>query len=234
MGIDAYARRKGHHDNTLSVAVEQGQPSTTLKGRCADEVVAWFKSRPQAERERVAVVVLEMSKTFWAAITEVCGDTVHVIDRFPVVQQAVDALDEVWRAVHNQLAPEEAKAWKKLRKRWRKSADQLHGDEWIARYEWRRRFPAWREVIDGVQDLRKWFDRVDDKPAREALVKLMARASQSAQAPLQRMAGTLPRWFEPLVRDIRHRDTNGSTEGFNNKIKLIQRMAYGLRHEHNR
>jgi hypothetical protein len=24
------------------------------------------------------------------------------------------------------------------------------------------------------------------------------------------------------------------TEGFNNKIKLIQRMAYGLRNEHNR
>ncbi len=89
-------------------------------------------------------------------------------------------------------------------------------------------------MIDGVPDLRKWFDRVYDKPAREALLKLIARASQSAQAPLQRMAGTLPRWFEPLVRDIRHRYTNGSTEGFNKKIKLIQRMAYGLRNEHNR
>ncbi len=110
MGIDAYARRKGHHDNTLIVDVEQGQPITTLQGRCADEVVAWFTSRPQAERERVAVGVLDMSKTFCAAIQEVCGDTVHVIDRFHVVQQAVDALDEVWRAVHNQLAPEEAKA----------------------------------------------------------------------------------------------------------------------------
>jgi hypothetical protein len=35
------------------------------------------------------------------------------------------------------------------------------------------------------------------------------------------------RWGEPIVRSIRYRYTNGMTEGFNNKIKLIQRMAYG-------
>jgi transposase len=33
---------------------------------------------------------------------------------------------------------------------------------------------------------------------------------------------------------MRQRDTNGLPEGFNNKSKLIQRMADGLRHEHKR
>jgi transposase len=37
-----------------------------------------------------------------------------------------------------------------------------------------------------------------------------------------------------MARDIRHRNTNGMTEGVNNTIKLIQRRAFGLRHEHNR
>jgi transposase len=110
-----------------------------------------------------------------------------------------------------------------------KSSDQLHVDEIIARYDWCRRFPELRETLNWVQALRKWFDRIYEKPAREALLKLIERASQSAQAPLQRLAGTLTRWFEPIVRYIRHRYTNGITEGFNNKIKLIQRMAYGLR-----
>ena len=44
----------------------------------------------------------------------------------------------------------------------------------------------------------------------------------------------MTRWSEPIVRDIRNRYTNGMTEGFNNQIKLIQRMAYGLRNEHKR
>jgi transposase len=48
---------------------------------------------------------------------------------------------------------------------------------------------------------------------------------QSAHEPLQRIAGTLRRWFDPIIRYIRNRYTNGMTEGFNNKIKLIQRMA---------
>ena len=234
IGIDEYARRKGHRYNTLIIDLDKGQPIATFKGRRADEVMAWFMSRPQDERDRGEVVVLDMSKPFFSAVKAVFGDTVHVIDRFHVVQQAVSALDEVLRSVQKQLDHEEAKDRKKLRKRWLKSADQLHVDELIARDEWRRRFPALRETIDWVQDLRQWFDRKYDKPAREALLQLIERASQRVQEPLQRIAGTLHRWFEPIARYIRHRYTNGMTEGFNNTIKLIQRMAYGLRNEHKR
>jgi transposase len=234
LGIDEYARRKGHRYNTLIVDLDRGAPIATFKGRRTEDVIAWFHSRPQDERDLVEVVVLDMSKAFFAAVKEVFSDRVQVIDRFHVVQQAVDALDGVLRSVQKRLGPEEAKDLKKLRKRWLKSANQLDVDELIARYEWRRRFPELRETIDWVQDLRRWFDRQYEKPAREALLKLIERAGQSVQEPLQRIAGTLTRWFNPIVRYIRNRYTNGMTEGFNNKIKLIQRMAYGLRNEHKR
>jgi transposase len=180
------------------------------------------------------VVVLDMSKTYASALKDLFGESVQVIDCFHVGKLAVDALDEVWRSVHKQLDPEEAKTLKKLHRRWLKSANQLNVDELIARDEWRRRFPQLREVIDWVQDLRTWFERKYAKPAREALLKLMERASQSTQEPLKRMAGTLTRWSQPIVHYIRNRYSNGITEGFNNKIKLMQRMAYGLRNEHNR
>jgi transposase len=205
-----------------------------FQGRRAEEVIAWCNSRPPAERHRVAVVVLEMSQTFFAAVKAVCGDHGHVSDRCQVVHQAVRALDEVVRSVQKQLAPEEAKALKQLRKRGLKASDQLNGDEGMARDEWQRRCPAWRETLAGVQDFRKWCDRKDAKPAREALLKRIERATPSTPEPLQRRAGTLTRWFEPMVCSMRNRDTNGRTEGFNNKIKLIQRMAYGLRNEHKR
>jgi len=234
IGIDDYARRKGHHYNTLIVDVDTGKPLVTFPGRRADDVVAWLRSRPPEELARVEVVVAAMAKPYAAAIKEVFGDQVQVIDRFHVVQQAVEVLEVVLRAVKNQLAQDEAKELQKLRKRWLKSSDQLNVDEIIARYDWCRRFPELRETLNWVQDLRTWFDRKYEKPAREALLKLIERASQSAQEPLKRIAGTLTRWFTPIVRYIRKRYTKGMTEGFNNKIKLIQRMAYGLRNEHNR
>ena len=234
IGIDEYARRKGHRYNTSIVDLDKGRPIATFRGRRAEEVIAWFKSRPPVELDRVEVVVLDMSKTYASAIQELFGESVQVIDRFHVVKLAVDALDEVLRSVHKQLDPEEAKALKKLRRRWLKSPHQLNVDELIARADWRRRFPQLREMVDWVQDLRRWFERKYEKPAREALLKLIERASQSAQEPLTRIAGTLTRWFEPIVHYIRNRYSNGITEGLNNKIKLIQRMAYGLRNEHNR
>ena len=234
LGIDEYSRRKGHRYNTIIVDLDKGRPITTFKGRRVEDVVKWFNSRPQEELDRVEVVVLEMSKSFFSAIQEVFGDQVQVIDRFHVVQHAVGALDTVLRSVQKQLEPDEAKELKKLRRRWLKSANQLNVDELIARADWRRRFPELREVIDWVQDLRTWFERKYEKPAREALLKLIERANESALEPLQSVAGTLSRWFEPIVRYIRHRYTNGMTEGFNNKIKLIQRRAFGLRNEHNR
>jgi len=234
IGIDEYARRKGHRYNTLIVDLDKGKPLATFKGRRAEDVIAWFQSRPQAERDQVEVVVMDRSKTYASAIQALFGEHVHVIDRFHVVQLAIDALDRVLRSVHQQLSAEEGKALKKLRKRWLKSANQLDVDELIARDEWRRRFPELREVINWVQTLREWFERKYAKPAREALLKLIEQASQSALEPLQRLSGTLSRWFEPISRYIRHRYSNGMTEGFNNKIKLIQRRAYGLRNEHNR
>jgi transposase len=234
IGIDDYARRKGHRYNTLIVDLDTGKPIVTFQGRRADDVVTWFRSRPQEELARVEVVVADMSKPYASAIKEVFGNQVQVIDRFHVVQQAVETLDAVLSSVKKQLDKDEAKELKKLRKRWLKSANQLDVKELIARYDWCRRFPELRETLNWVQDLRKWFDRKYEKPAREALLKLIERASQSAQEALERIAGTLTRWFEPIVRYIRNRYSNGMTEGFNNKIKLIQRMAYGLRNEHNR
>jgi transposase len=225
LGIDEYSRRKGHRYNTLIVDLDRGKPIATCKGRRAEDVIAWFQGRPQAELARVEVVVLDMSKTYASAIKALFGEQVQVIDRFHVVQQAVGMLDAVLRAVPKQLDAEEAKALKKLRKRWLKSANHLDVDEVIARYEWRRRFPELREVIDWVQNLRLWCERKYTKPARDALLKLIERASQSAPEPLTRMAGTLTRWFEPIVRYIRRRSNNGRTEGFNNKIKLIQRIV---------
>jgi transposase len=232
--MEAYSRRKGPRDNTLIVDLARGQPIAPCKGRRAEDVITWFKSRPQAERERVDVVGVARSQTSCAAIKEVVGEHVQGIARFHVIQQAVSALDEVLRAGHNQLDAEAAQALKKLRKRWLKAANQLDVDELLGRYEWRRRFPQLRDSIDWGQDVRRWFDRKDDQPAREALVKLIERARQSMHEPLQRIAGTLHRWFEPIVRYIGRRSSNGMTEGFNTKIKLIQRMAYGLRHAHNR
>jgi transposase len=91
------------------VDLDKGRPVATCKGRRAEEGIAWCKHCPQAERDRVEVVVLDMSKTSASAIQELFGETGQVSDRFHVVQLAVDALDEVLRSVHKQLVQRKRK-----------------------------------------------------------------------------------------------------------------------------
>jgi transposase len=141
------------------VDLDRGKPMAPCKGRRAEEVLAWCKSRPHAERDQGDVVVGEMAKTSASAMQPLFGEPGHVIDRFPGVQLAVDALEGVVRSGQKQRAPEEAKDLKTLRTRGLKSANQRTVDAWIARDAWRRRFPAWREVLDWVQNVRTWCER---------------------------------------------------------------------------
>jgi len=69
----------------------------------------------------------------YASIHQVFGDQVAVMDRFHVVQQAVEARDGVLRSIKAPRESEEAKELKKLRKRGLKLPNQLEVDEWIAR-----------------------------------------------------------------------------------------------------
>src|SRR6266581_5233840 len=87
----------------LKVRTRVSQPSISV--RTFSQFTTWFTSRPQAELDRVKVVVLDMSKSFYASIHQVFGDQVEVIDRFHVVQQAVGALDGVLRSIKTQLEP---------------------------------------------------------------------------------------------------------------------------------
>ena len=115
-------RRKGHRYNTIIVDLDKGRPITTFKGRRVDDVVTWFKSRPQAELDRVKLWSWICPSHFIRRSTRSLAIRLQVIDRFHMVKQAVDALDGVLRSVKNNLSLRRAKELKKLRKRWLKSA----------------------------------------------------------------------------------------------------------------
>jgi transposase len=52
---------------------------------------------------------------------------------------------------------------------------------------------------------------------------------QQANLPeLEEFAATIRRWRQWILNFFRDRVTNGVTEGINNKIKFIKRIAYGL------
>ena len=49
----------------------------------------------------------------------------------------------------------------------------------------------------------------------------------------KKLGRTIRQWFEPIIRMWRFTKSNGITEGFHRKMKLIQRRAYGYRNFEN-
>ncbi|SHH69204.1 Transposase, partial [Anaerosphaera aminiphila DSM 21120] len=65
--------------------------------------------------------------------------------------------------------------------------------------------------------------------ARKELEKWIERAKQSKIPEFKACIKALENWKEEILHYFESRFTNGRTEGFNNKIKVIKRVSYGYR-----
>ncbi|HHY78432.1 MAG TPA: transposase [Clostridiales bacterium] len=69
--------------------------------------------------------------------------------------------------------------------------------------------------------------------ARELLIKWIKIACSSEIKDYVSCANTLSNWINEIVNSFDIPYTNGCTEGFNNKIKVIKRNAFGFRNFEN-
>jgi transposase len=93
VGIDDWAWRKGHRYGTIVVDLERGCPIDVLEDRLAETVAAWL----QAHRE-VKVVARDRAEAYGAGIRQGAPDATQVADRFHLMQNLADALEQVLSA----------------------------------------------------------------------------------------------------------------------------------------
>ena len=71
------------------------------------------------------------------------------------------------------------------------------------------------------------------KRAKVAFIKLTDAMALSKIKQVQSLRKTLMKWRAEILNYFRTKITNGRTEGYNRKAKLIQRKAYGYRNFEN-
>ena len=67
----------------------------------------------------------------------------------------------------------------------------------------------------------------------KGLLRMIDQPIQSSIKPFNHLAKTLESWQRKIARMWRFTKSNGITEGFHRKMKLIQRRAYGFRNFEN-
>ena len=111
LGVDDFAFRKGHHYGTILVNLETHDPIELLPDRKAETLAAWLEAHPGIE-----VISRDRSKTYKSAIEQAAPEAVQVADRFHLVKNLSEYLEQALSHYSAEL----------------KAAEQDQQDRWVA------------------------------------------------------------------------------------------------------
>jgi transposase len=173
-----------------------------------------------------------MSKAYIRAVREHLRRAVHVFDHFHVIKLVNDKLSALRRELYAQLTDDaERKLLKGTRWLLLKNPENLDAQ----RNEQERLQEALRlnaplaTAYYLKEDLRQVWGQPNKRTARRVLRDWIARARASGIRILIQLAATVEEYQEGILAYYNYRISTGPLEGTNNKIKTMQRQAYGFR-----
>ena len=98
LGVDDFAFRKGHNYGTILVDLKTHQPIALLADRKAETLIEWLRAHPGIE-----VLSRDRSKTYKSAMDKAAPDAMQVADRFHLVKNLSDYLEQALSSYRAEL-----------------------------------------------------------------------------------------------------------------------------------
>ena len=209
-----------------------GRVLDVLESREKAAVVAWLEANKSGLLKELNEVTIDMWDAYAEATREVFGDAVVVtIDRFHVMKNFQQRLDEARREIQNQLPKERAVELKGSRWLWLTNPRNLTPEKQTELEGLKNNFPALARLSEHREALRKIFEDGRSRQPESAIVWLRRWCEQGKTLglkALEKFNGTLENWMEKIANYFVSRSTNGRTEGFNHGLRAILWRAYGM------
>ena len=231
IAIDEISVGRGQRYLTVVLNLETGAVVFVGDGKGADALQP-FWGRLRAARAKVEAVATDMSPAYIQAVREHLGDAVHVFDHFHVIKLFNEKLSDFRRELYHEATAKMDKV-------------VLKGTRWLLLKNPENLDPTKKErerleealrmnqplatVYYMKEDLRQIWLQPDKETARRVLEDWIRRAEASGIKLLQKFAGTLAMYRTGILAYYDCRISTGPLEGTNNKIKTMQRQAYGFR-----
>jgi transposase len=236
LGVDEKAFRKGHRYHTVVCDLERSTVEFVAEDRKTESLAAYYERLTDEQQAALQAVAMDMWEPYIGATRDGLPDGAAriVFDRFHIMREMTKAVDTVRKQEHREFL--------------RAGEDSpLTGTKYVWLFSDERRPESHADTFATLQALNLKVGRA--WAIKEALRTLWTYrqtaavtrffkdwygwAVRSRLAPVKKVAATLKRHLDGVLRFVTHPITNGVAEGLNSKIMSIKRKAGGFRNPAN-
>jgi len=242
LGIDEIALVKGQKNYcAVLVNLDTGKLIAILEKRTQEELRETLTGWGKEVLEQIEEVSIDLWLPYKNLVKELMPSAEVVADRFHVMKQINQELDEQRRAEKRaveaqknkkQKAEKEAKLEVLKRSKYSllKNEEDLTEPQKIKLEAIKEKFPSLKKMQELKEEFRKIYE-TSENPT-EGMLSISEWLAKSSSV-FTKSCQTIRNWFGEIISYFERRTTNGVVEGINNKLKLIKRRGYGFRNFRN-
>jgi transposase len=234
LGIDEHHFGKGHSFVTTLCDLRKHKIFDILPGKAESTLQRHLQAIP--DRDRVKIVVMDLSPSYRSLVQRYFPKALIVCDRFHVIRLLLRAFAVICQRIDPALKSRQTGVPKLMLK----NQSDLTPDQ-------RNRLQAYFQKQPAIQQIYRFKEQakallMTRHKSRKALQKegilgafmsLVDLLETSGFDLFKTLGKTLNSWRNEILRMFVFPYSNGITEGFHRKMKLIQRRAYGFRNFEN-
>ena len=231
--IDEFKGNTGHYK--YQVALINGETHEVvdiLECRQKHFLCDYFKRFPQEQLDNVKYFITDLWGTYKDIAFTYLRKAKIIADHFHFVRYACNAVNDIRISVQKKLPKDERKYFKHSRKLLLSKQCKLKTDEQKDELSY--------ILINYSEDLRiayrekeSLLDIIHSNDSSDVKIKSFAewvkRNLESPVSQLRDCAKTYHHWYTEIKHSLEVPYSNGATEGFNNKIKVLKRVSFGMR-----
>lgn len=229
IGMDEISRKKGHRYATIISAPDERKILEVAKGRKAEDLAPFFREKGKKWCERIEIASMDAWRAFRSVTEKHCKNASICFDHFHLAQHFSKAIDKIRIQEARNATKKDKEVYKGTRWLMLRSPENLKEKQKVAL----DRLLAINKKLFTAYILRERFREIfKGLTAHSRLIRLTIWKTEARLAkigPITEFLKKIERW-EPFVRNsLRYNHSNAFAEGLNNKVRVIQRMAYGYK-----
>ena len=233
IAIDEISIGKGHRYLTVVLDLASGAVVFVGDGKGADALIPFWK-RVKRCQAKIKAVAIDMSPAYIGAVLENLPEAVIVYDRFHVMKMYNDKLSDLRRQLQREAEnPLQLKVLKGTRWLLLKNPENLNPDPKKKEKERLQRALELNAPLAKAyylkDELRHFWKQASKEDAKKWLNQWIKTARETKIPMLMKMANSVSSHRYGFLNWYDYPISTGPLEGTNNKIKTLQRQAYGFR-----